>query len=179
MTDQHQLKRFRSPRWIMMQRPLHQILSLQLLFNINGRLNHSLVPQPIVPRRIQRQHIAFRIQIRQHVLHAQRTPNTDHNLGFRIVDGHKEWRLPDVHMESGVDHFNVAEQHHSFHGCVIAVAAIVIDNLGIIFLATTTGTGQTAALGHELTQPGVGVGHQEHGPAIGGQCVVHEMDDGL
>lgn len=147
MSHQHQIKGVRLTVRIPLQCPLDEILLLQLVAYVDRRLHHSLVAQPIVTRRLQRQNFALGIQIRKNVLHAKGTTYADHNRPMCVVDGHKEGRLAHIHVIGGVNDIDVAQLERLLQRCIVAQAAIVLDNLCII---TCTATAAKASENNDI-----------------------------
>lgn len=155
VAHQHQVEGVRHSLRIPLQRTLNEILLLQLVAYVNRRLHHALVPEPIVPGRLQWQHLAFCIQIRQYILHAQRAAYADHDLLLRIIDGHKERRLTHIHVVGGVHDVDVAQLQCLLQCGVVAVAAIVLDHLAIVPAAKAAAKAsakENSVISHEYIQ---------------------------
>lgn len=107
VSNEHEAKVLRPPGRIVVHGPLDEILLFEFIFDVDRRLDHALVAEPVLPRGIQRQTVTLGVKIGQHVFHAERAPDADHNLAVVVVYGDEERSLADVHVIGGVNHFNL------------------------------------------------------------------------
>lgn len=62
-------------------------------------------------------------------------------------------------MERGVDYFHFGRFKHAFHGGIIAITAIIVDDVGGVFAAAATGKATTPQIRAQLTDPSFRVRH--------------------